>query len=123
MHQLLNNITNYKDSIVWQEMTKIKAAKQSSGLKEGSHLRRNFSIRSPLDISKIVDQKSLSTNKYAKKDCDGDTIDVAGNQTMKISSSRNMSIDRRPLPLTDKKVILGSTHNVFGTTAASMLSD
>lgn len=63
--ELVNNLPNYKESIVWQDLIKIKARKQdSSDVSESgkvSGMRRNFSIRSPLNFTKLPDKKQSMT--------------------------------------------------------------
>ena len=67
MSELVDNLPNYKDSNIWQEMIRKKAHKPETipedTTKQG-RLRRNFSIRSPLNFMEIADKKSFSTTKH-----------------------------------------------------------
>jgi len=67
--QIVNNLPNYKDSQVWQDLMRFKAT-QKDLVSDGtsSKLRKQFSIRSPLNLSKLAEKKSLSTAKQEVHD-------------------------------------------------------
>ncbi len=64
--QLLQTIPNYANSQVWQDLIKIKADKkntinvnESGGNQQATALRKNFTIRSPMDMTKLRKGKLL----------------------------------------------------------------
>ena len=90
-------------------------------------LRKKFSIRSPLNLSKLADKKALSTTR---PDQQAPSLMQTTKYTTtgffpQLNANRTQSIDRNASKpsVSDRQAALGATQNVFGTTAASMLSD